>query len=377
MKKVLLTMFCTIIFITNLFAAQADTVKVKNISAVPIIDAVGDDECWVNTEWQSIDQVWMTYGEIIPAADFTGKYKVVWSKETNLLYFLVDVTDDVFVDGWPGVDGDYFGFDIVEIFIDADKSGGLHVFDGTGNTGNDWGTNGENAFSYHINIDLPEDGGVSTSCVVNDMAGTDWSDVWNPNFADHFPEIALRESDGKYFWEFSLKVYGDSYDFDNPEASRVMMQTSDIMGFTMAYCDNDGADEDPKTRDNFFGSVWVPEAKYNDHWMDADGYGTFLLVDDVTEVSENPIIYNFDLMQNYPNPFNPTTQIDYSITDNGFVKLKIFDVLGNEVAALVNEMKNNGNHSVNFDAENLSSGTYFYSLQVNGKTITKKLMLVK
>ncbi|MBI9070555.1 MAG: T9SS type A sorting domain-containing protein [Melioribacteraceae bacterium] len=103
------------------------------------------------------------------------------------------------------------------------------------------------------------------------------------------------------------------------------------------------------------------------------GFGVTGVNDEVSELLPG----SFELKQNYPNPFNPTTQIDYSIADNGFVKLKIFDVLGNDVAELVNEIKNSGNYSVNFNAKNLSSGTYFYSLQVNGKTITKKLMLLK
>lgn len=306
MKNIFLALIQIIIFSNSSqiladITAQADTVKVPNVNDIPVIDGKGNDACWLEAEWQNIDEFWIEYGLALDSTDFTGRYKLIWSSATNLLYFHIEVNDDEFIDGWPEVAGDYYHFDIIEIFLDPDKSGGLHVFDGTGQTGVDWGTNAENAFSYHINIDLPDSGGISTEKVVNDIAGTDWGDRWNPDFADHFPEMALIEDDGKYFWEFSLKVYDDSYDYNNPEASLMTLEPGNIMGLSLAYCDNDGVDEDPKTRDNFIGSVWVPEEKYNDHWMDADGYGVIELLgkyeppvqDDpveVTQVVERPII---------------------------------------------------------------------------------------
>jgi hypothetical protein len=85
----------------------------------------------------------------------------------------------------------------------------------------------------------------------------------------------------------------------------------------------------------------------------------------------------FVLNQNYPNPFNPTTRIGYRISDIGFVILKIYDTLGNEVAELVNEEKSPGEYEVRFDASNLTSGIYFYTLKSNGSSITKKMLLLK
>lgn len=82
-------------------------------------------------------------------------------------------------------------------------------------------------------------------------------------------------------------------------------------------------------------------------------------------------------MQNYPNPFNPSTMINYSIKDEGFVKLIIYDVLGREIAVLVNEKKETGSYSVEFNAFQLPSGVYIYTLQVNGYTASKKLLLLK
>ena len=81
--------------------------------------------------------------------------------------------------------------------------------------------------------------------------------------------------------------------------------------------------------------------------------------------------------QNYPNPFNPGTIIDYSVKEAGLVKIKIYDVLGSEVGTLVNEAKEAGYHSVEFNASNLPSGVYIYTLQVNEFSASKKMLLLK
>jgi hypothetical protein len=86
---------------------------------------------------------------------------------------------------------------------------------------------------------------------------------------------------------------------------------------------------------------------------------------------------NYNLSQNYPNPFNPTTKISYAIPKSGFVTLKIFDMLGREVANLVNTEKQAGSYIVDFDASNLSSGIYFYRIDVNGFTDIKKMTVLK
>lgn len=83
------------------------------------------------------------------------------------------------------------------------------------------------------------------------------------------------------------------------------------------------------------------------------------------------------LYQNYPNPFNPTTKISYSIEESGIVNMKVYDVLGNEVAELVNQEEEAGIHSVNFDASNLSSGIYIYTIRFKNIFDSKRMILVK
>ena len=82
-------------------------------------------------------------------------------------------------------------------------------------------------------------------------------------------------------------------------------------------------------------------------------------------------------LTNYPNPFNPTTTINYQLPENGFVAIKVYDVLGKEVATLVNENKSAGYYKVDFDASRLTSGVYIYTINVNGFAQSKKMLLMK
>lgn len=100
----------------------------------------------------------------------------------------------------------------------------------------------------------------------------------------------------------------------------------------------------------------------------------------ITDVKNNiEVPKNFTLAQNYPNPFNPATVINYSVPTASKVKLKIYDVLGNEVASLVNEFKQPGNYSTQFSANKygLSSGVYFYTLNADNFTQTRKMIYLK
>ena len=86
---------------------------------------------------------------------------------------------------------------------------------------------------------------------------------------------------------------------------------------------------------------------------------------------------SYSLSQNYPNPFNPSTIIEYTLPEAGDVKLRVHNVLGQEVASLVDEFKNAGIHLVNFNGAKLTSGLYFYRLDVNNVNLIRKMMLVK
>ncbi len=91
-----------------------------------------------------------------------------------------------------------------------------------------------------------------------------------------------------------------------------------------------------------------------------------------TEVPER-----FDLSQNYPNPFNPSTNINYSVPSSQFIVLKVYDVLGNEAATLVNEKQSPGSYSVNWNGGNFPSGVYYYTLSSGSFSKTRKMLLIK
>lgn len=111
-------------------------------------------------------------------------------------------------------------------------------------------------------------------------------------------------------------------------------------------------------------SYWVYDS------MDFEAIPTSV-EEEITTVS------NFELAQNYPNPFNPTTKISYSVADQTMVTLKVYDVLGKEVATLVNDVKAAGQYNVSFNAANLATGMYIYKLQAGDFVSSKKMMLVK
>lgn len=113
---------------------------------------------------------------------------------------------------------------------------------------------------------------------------------------------------------------------------------------------------------------WTPQEDKSDQWEDGPPVGV---------EGQNEIVRKFDLQQNYPNPFNPTTTIKFSIPKDGVVTLKVFNLLGQEVATLINEEMNAGSYKVNFDASKLGSGVYFYKLQTGNHSATRKMLLLK
>jgi len=116
-------------------------------------------------------------------------------------------------------------------------------------------------------------------------------------------------------------------------------------------------------------------------WFDKGGVGyTFYNTDSIfVNVDEKilTLVDDFEVHQNYPNPFNPSTNISFSIAQTNFVLLKVYDVLGNEIATLVNDELTTGNYVVEFDASHLSSGVYLYKIQAGNFTKTQKMLLLK
>ncbi|MDA3859765.1 MAG: T9SS type A sorting domain-containing protein [Melioribacteraceae bacterium] len=122
-----------------------------------------------------------------------------------------------------------------------------------------------------------------------------------------------------------------------------------------------------------FPAFWSGEA------IDVFGGATEEPVDVVNGVDQigSDIPTAYELSQNYPNPFNPSTVINFSIPESGLVTMKIFNILGQEVAELVNDVKSAGSYEVSFDASSLTSGMYIYKIQSGNFSSTRKMMLLK
>lgn len=112
-------------------------------------------------------------------------------------------------------------------------------------------------------------------------------------------------------------------------------------------------------------------------WYDGVSYAKINGETTVNVVNSKNIPVDFKLSQNYPNPFNPSTKISFSIPRSGFVTLKIYDVLGKEVATLIEKEMKVGSHSITWNAVNVPSGIYFYRIMAGNYTMTKKMVLLK
>ena len=104
---------------------------------------------------------------------------------------------------------------------------------------------------------------------------------------------------------------------------------------------------------------------------------SFILTVTSTSIEDEPVPIQYALQQNYPNPFNPSTTIRFLIPKDCKVKLLIYDILGRQVAELINENLNIGSYEILFDGSNLASGQYIYRLITDDKILTKKMLLLK
>ena len=163
-----------------------------------------------------------------------------------------------------------------------------------------------------------------------------------------------------------------------------MVKWTNIAGFH-----NVVADDNSFTSGAVSSSAWLYEHTFNSTGSNpyycaqhggpgGSGMSGVITVENATDVNDNGVnIFQFELQQNYPNPFNPSTKINYRLPIKSQVTLKVYDIIGNEVASLVNEEKPAGAYEIAFDAAGLSSGLYFYKLSTGSFVQTKKMTLIK
>lgn len=206
------------------------------------IDGVADESFWNNAQWYPLEERWL--GEPYSPEDFSGRFKIAWSDSTILL--LVEIQDDVLHDTHEDPLSFYWEDDCVEIFVDADRSGGDHQYN-------------HQAFAYHVALDEN----------VADMGIEEKAVLFN-----HHLQPARKTDGNTSTWEFSIDIYKDDYQEKSTENTRLRLSEGQIMGFALAYCDSDTTN----LRENFIGSEKVEGEDKNRGWIDAGIFGALKLV---------------------------------------------------------------------------------------------------
>ncbi|HAH26170.1 MAG TPA: hypothetical protein DCL77_20810 [Prolixibacteraceae bacterium] len=267
-RTILLCSFLTVFSLHSFSQTQKDTIFAPEAIIPVVIDGSDKDDCWAKSDWKPINQVWI--GPKVAASDFTGKYKMAW--DANYLYVLVEVVDDILSDDHVNPLVQWYDDDCIELFIDENRSKGLHQFN-------------NNAFAYHVSL--------TYDAIDLDANG-------NPvNYKNNIIAKMDTIAPHTYLWEVAVKIYDATFTLANPEKSRVTLTAKKLMGFTVAYCDNDAG----TTRENFIGSMIMPSGHENDNYITADYFGSLLLKanDSATSAIAGKKVSN-QLVSVFPNP---------------------------------------------------------------------------
>jgi len=317
-----------------------DTVlSVHKAPSAPVIDGLMDDVWKSNSV--GVSQTSYGNGTGLPDSrdDLTGDFRLMW--DDNNIYGFFTSTDDILFNGMTNT----YENDCWEVYLDADNSKGT-AYDGVNDAQirMEWGKDVAAA-------DIEVGGGVTAADVLAAVqAGA---------------EIAQLDFDDGAGWylEFSFPL----------DAVQLAGVVGTEFGFETQMNDNDGTARDHITK------WWAQSGDVG--WNNASVFGTAVLLDAIVTVGvdkiDRAIPTEYSLKQNYPNPFNPSTKINFSILEPGMVSLKVYNLLGQEIATLVNEELNAGAFEVNFNAANLSSGTYFYKLKTENTSLVKKMIVLK
>ncbi len=225
--------------------ALATPLVVPYTERAPSIDGLDNDPQWQAAAWRPMDQLMV--GSMPDATDFSGEYRLLWNEKA--LYLQAKIQDDVLFDSHANPLTQYWDDDALEIFIDEDASGGDHQYN-------------YNAFAYHVALDNQ----------AIDIGPDQKPHAYN----SHIQSRWQRQNDGEYYliWEVAITLYGDDYQ-DGADNQPVSLTPGKIIGFMLAYCDNDGSAE----REHFVGSQAITPVNgdKNRGWIDASVFGKIQL----------------------------------------------------------------------------------------------------
>jgi len=235
---------------------------------------------------------------------------------------------------------------------------------------------GENGYTHIYRFfEMADSSKLSTVYLCNFAGGPDWVNELSYNFLMEAGEIFYNDPSGSYQPWFEIEYKGDTTLF-NQQLNYIKINTWDCRYFSGNF--------DHMIIIERFGMIHRNSDDIDEHvtqvlqgaLIDGVVYGDTLVV---VSVEDDNINYpdEYSLLQNYPNPFNPTTTIKYEIPESKFVILAVYDILGREVAILVNEEKPAGSYEVVFTSSDLISGVYFYQLRAGNYIETKKMIILR
>ncbi len=284
------------------------------------------------------------------------------------------------------------------------RAGSLTILANTytfGSTPNNWGPEMTFAFDSvyvytggHLLIELRQTGFTGTSRSVDALTtsttgyGTLFRSCWasgytaNSGSQGNFSIVRITGDDPVpvELTSFTASVTGNNVLLQwttatelNNYGFEVECKTENSSYEVVGFVTGSGSTTEP--RSYIYTDVKVPDGKYLYRLKQMDFNGTFSFSYDVEVEVNSPTVYALE--QNYPNPFNPSTTINYSIAEAGIVKMAVYNLLGQEVAVLINEFKEAGPHTITFDASELTSGAYFYTIETPQFKQTRKMLLAK
>lgn len=238
MYKNMLWLFC-------FAAASSHAFDVAYTPEKPTIDGLNQEAVWQRASWHAMDKLMV--GEMPQQSDFSGRFRMLWDEQA--LYLQVEIIDDVLYDSHSDPLDAYWDDDALEIFVDEDASGGDHQYN-------------HNAFAYHIGLDNQ----------VADIA----TDKRPALYTDHVYSRWQRSSAAPFtiVWETAIYLYSDQFQ-DGKVSQPESLHKDKVIGFMLAYCDNDGSAE----REHFVGSTAISPVNgdRNRGWIDASVFEKIVL----------------------------------------------------------------------------------------------------
>lgn len=226
------------------------------------------------------------------------------------------------------------------------------------------------SFLQAVNLDS-----LSIVAFIQDDGGT--KELYQSNIVDAVIPVELTSFTAQVIynnvelnWTTATELNNQGFYVERSQKSEVRNQDWEVIGFVAGYGTTTEQKSYSFADDNITTGIYAYRLKQ----IDFDG--TFEYSNGI-EVDVDLTPTEYTLNQNYPNPFNPTTAISYAIPKADFVTLKIYDMLGNEVAVLVNEERPVGTHTLEFNSSGIASGTYFYRIIAGEFTETRKMILLK